>query len=145
MAVHTIGSGPSPETRRVRFKEVLVLEFPPFSIGAALEAARYRLRPAAEIDQAIRSVGHGEIELVVISDLVGDRALHALMEELRAHPAPPPAILVPSLQGVKRWEAWKSLSGTSIVRSPFKMNDVVEAVRAQIGDPWVDLGAGPGH
>ena len=142
MTTSRLGSGPSPETRRVRFKEILVIDHWPFAIGEALEEARYRLLPRVDLNRALHSVGRRGLDLVVVSDLVGDRALEALLEELRALDVPPPTVLVASLQGLKRWEAWRALSNTSIVCSPFRMEDVLEAVRAQIGDPWEDLAGG---
>jgi DNA-binding response OmpR family regulator len=145
MAIHGNYPQDGPATRHVRFKQVLLVDRDEelgSSIRQAISASPYLSRIATDIGNAVCSISRDEVDLVVVSSLVGDRSLHVLLRELEALPTPPPVLLLAYLHGESRWTAWRSLPLVSIVRTPFAPEDVLDAVRALIGKPWEERDAG---
>jgi DNA-binding response OmpR family regulator len=136
--------GNPPPTRHARFKTILLVspdEAWSSPIQDALSTGGYRMHPTSGVHETLRAIRDRRNDLVVISDLVGDRRLEELLEELKALRLPPPILLVACLHGEKRWEAWRALPSRSLVRAPFEILDIVEATKALIGSPWEDLSA----
>lgn len=136
----------NPSTRHARLKRLLVVDQDEEwaePLRDALAEAGYRLSLAAGAHEAIRQLLDHTPDLVVVSTLVGDRALDTLLSEFQSCATPPPVLLVAGLRGERRWEAWRTLPCVSIIRQPFRMGDVVEAARALVGDPWEPYGGAP--
>jgi DNA-binding response OmpR family regulator len=136
--------GNAPQTRHTRFKTILLVcpdEAWGSPIQNALSMGGYRVHSTSDVHDSLRAIRDGRNDLGVLSDLVGDRALEAILEEVKALRLPPPMLLVASLHGEKRWEAWRAVPRRSLVKAPFQVSDIVEATRALIGSPWEDLSA----
>lgn len=130
-----------PSTRHARFKRILVVDQDEEwgePLRDALDAVGYRLSLAAGAHEAIRQIQDRPPDLLVVSALVGDRALDTLLSELQSQATPPPVLLVAGLRGERRWEGWRTLPVVSLVRPPFTLDDVVEAARSLVGEPWID-------
>jgi DNA-binding response OmpR family regulator len=147
MAIHGEYPHERPETRHVRFKKILVVDRDGdwgLPVRETLAASPYLTRHVADIGEGACSIGRSEPDLVVISSLVGDHSLQMLLRELESLATPPPVLLLAYLHGESRWSPWRSLPCISILRTPFTMHDVLEGVRALIGEPWEDSkGEGP--
>jgi len=102
-------------------------------IRDALAAVGYRLQLAAGPLDAIRQLHEKEVDLLVVSTLVGEAALKSLRTDLEALENASRVLVVGTLADEAEWKAWQSPPRRLLLREPFDMDDVIEAVGALIG------------
>jgi hypothetical protein len=86
---------------------------------------------------AIRQLHEKELDLLVVSTLVGEDALLSLRRDLEALEASPRILVVGDLAGEAEWKAWQSPPRRLLLREPFDMDDVIQAVRTLVGPSGV--------
>jgi DNA-binding response OmpR family regulator len=142
MDTHGHSLGERPSTRHVRYKKVLLVDHHEGwgePILDVLTDRGYKVVVASGAGAAANAMDRGPVDLVVVCAMVGEEMMTKLLEYLQGEACPPPVLLVAALHGDHRWEAWRQLPCTAVLRPPYTMADVVEAVKALVGSPWQDL------
>jgi len=139
-----------PDTRQVRFKEVLVIdqdEAWALVMRDAVARGGFRVALATSLDVAVREIRKEEPDLLLISCLLDAQAGETLLREIDALSPPPPVVLVGLQEGDPRWATWIPRSFVTVIRQPFKSHDVLGAVQALLDTAWEEItdesGAGP--
>ena len=135
-------SGPEEDTRKVRFKEILVVdqdEAWALVMRDAVAGGGFCVTLASTTSEAIRKIREKRPDLVLLSCLMDSEESQALLGELGSLEAPPPVVLVGLATDDARWDAWKGRSFVSLVRQPFKSRQLLDIALALLGTTWEEL------
>jgi DNA-binding NtrC family response regulator len=135
-------SGPEDDTRKVRFKEILVVdqdEAWALVMRDAVAGGGFCVTLASATSEAIRKIREKRPDLVLLSCLMDPEESPALLVELDTLGAPPPVVLVGLATGDARWDSWKGRSYVSVVRQPFKSRQLLDIALALLGTTWEEL------
>ncbi|HEV3029944.1 MAG TPA: response regulator, partial [Planctomycetota bacterium] len=131
-----------PDTRQVRFKEVLVIdedEAWALVMRDAVARGGFRVALATSLDVAIRAIRKEEPDLLLISCLLDAPAGETLLREIDALTPAPPVVLVGLQEGDHRWATWIPRPFVTVIRQPFKSQDVLGAVQALLDTAWEEI------
>jgi DNA-binding NtrC family response regulator len=131
-----------PETRPVRFKKVLVIdqdEAWALVMRDAVARGGFCVALSTSIDETVRTIRGQTPDLLLISCLLDVEAGENLLREIDNLKEAPPVVLVGLKDGDDRWEPWRPRPYVTIVRQPFKLHDVLEAVRTLLDTAWVEI------
>jgi DNA-binding NtrC family response regulator len=131
----------SPETRPVRFKQILIVDKDEawcLVMRDAVARGGYCAIVPGTLEEAARILRSGSPDLVLVSCLLDGKGAEFLGAEMDSLKAPPPVILVGYRDSDVQWEPWKSNPRVSILRQPFKTQDVLQIVRTLLASTWDD-------
>jgi len=129
----------SPDTRPVRFKQILIVdqdEAWALVMRDAVARGGYCVVLPASLEEAIRILRDQAPDLVLISCLLDGKAAETLLGEIDPLKVVPPVVLVGLRDADAHWVPWKSRHFVSIVRQPFKTQDVLDVVKTLLVSPW---------
>ena len=135
-------SGPADDTRKVRFKEILVVdqdEAWALVMRDAVAGGGFCVSLASTTGEAIRKIREKRPDLVLLSCLMDPEESQALLGVVDTLEAPPPVVLVGLASGDARWDGWKGRSYVSVVRQPFKSRQLLDIALALLGTTWEEL------
>jgi|SRR5579862_2174086 len=145
-----MGFSKDPETRFVRFKQILVVdqdEAWALVMRDAVARGGFCVVLSTSIEDAVRTLREQAPDLLLVSCLLDGQASEMLLREIDGLKNAPPVVLVGFKDGDPRWETWKPRSFVTVVRQPFKSEDVLEVVRVLLESSWEDpagdMGRGP--
>jgi len=131
-----------PETRLVRFKQILVVDQDETwarVLRDAVARGGYCVVLATSDLEAVRRIREQAPDLLLISCLLGDQTSETLLRELEGLKSAPPVVLVGLQDGDPRWELWKPRSFVTVIRQPFQSRHVLEVVRTLLDSSWEEL------
>ena len=134
--------GPEDDTRKVRFKEILVVdqdEAWALTMRDAVAGGGFCVALATTVAEALRKMREKRPDLVLLSCLMDPNDSQALLHELDSFETPPPVVLVGLSYGDARWDAWRGRSYVSLVRQPFKSRQLLDIALALLGTTWEEL------
>ena len=108
------------------------------AIKLALEEIGYYLNLVTDPAEGCRRSQERAYDLVIASASLGQSALNGILETL-ARRVSPPCVIV--LAGAEELRMRKDLEGVpclTVLRRPCAVEDVVDATRALVGEPWTD-------
>ena len=132
----------SPETRPVRFKQVVIVDLDEaWALVMRDTVARggFCVVLPASIDEAVRLIREQVPDLLLVSSLLTDEIRDLLLPEIELLKSPPPVVLVGLRDTETRWDAWKSRPFVSVIKQPFRTEDVLKAVKTLLDTPWAEL------
>jgi len=139
---HPEHSGPEEDTRKVRFKEILVVdqdEAWALVMRDAVAGGGFCVSIAGTVEEALRKIRERRPDLVLLSCLMDPQESQALLGELDRSGKPPPVVLVGLSYGDARWDSWRGRSFVSLVRQPFRSRQLLDIALALLGTTWEEL------
>jgi DNA-binding response OmpR family regulator len=130
-----------PSTRHVRVKKILVVDRDEYwgpAMRLALEECGYYLNLVREPAEGRRRAFERVYDLVIVSASMGEAAVRAILAELGRRGVPPPVVVVAGAGELRNRAVLETVPCVSLVRRPCPVEDVVDAARALVGDPWED-------
>jgi CheY-like chemotaxis protein len=140
--IHPEHSGPEEDTRKVRFKEILVVdqdEAWALVMRDAVAGGGFTVALASTVGEALRKMREKRPDLVLLSCLMDPQDSQAILGQLDAFETPPPVVLVGLSYGDERWDAWRGRSYVSLVRQPFRSRQLLDVALALLGTTWEEL------
>lgn len=141
MAAEMFDPNSRPQTRCVRLRKVLVIDRDAFwgpAIQAALEETGYYLNLVADAREGCRRAMERAYDLVIVSVSMGQGAVLGILESMSRRINPPCVIVLAGADDLRMEKDQLGVSCLSILRSPFAVEEVVDAARALVGVPWSD-------
>jgi DNA-binding response OmpR family regulator len=135
-------SGPDEDTRKVRFKEILVVdqdEAWALVMRDAVAGGGFCVTLARTVGEALRKIREKRPDLVLLSCLMDPQDSNGLLGELDAFASPPPVVLVGLSFGDARWDIWRGRSYVSLIRQPFRSKQLLDTALALLGTTWEEL------
>jgi DNA-binding NtrC family response regulator len=135
-------AGPEDDTRKVRFKEILVVdqdEAWALVMRDAVAGGGFCVALATTTGEAQRKMREKRPDLVLLSCLMDPDASQALLAELDWFETPPPVVLVGLAYGDARWDSWRGRAYVSLVRQPFRSRQLLDIALALLGTTWEEL------
>ena len=132
-----------PETRPVRFKQILVIdqdEAWALVMRDAVARGGFCVVLATSMEEALRTLRGQPPDLTLVSCLLDAQASETLLHEIDRLKLAAPVVLVGFQEGDPRWVTWKSHSFVTVIRQPFTSQEVLEAVRTLLDTSWEDRG-----
>jgi DNA-binding response OmpR family regulator len=133
--------GAKPPTRTGILRKILVIDRDEYwgpAVSLALEEIGYYLNWVKEPGEGRRRAFERVYDLVILSDSLGEPAVHSILEALSGHLRRPSVIVMTGAEATKGREPSCGGARCSILRRPCKVEDVVDAVRSLVGVPWSD-------
>jgi len=130
-----------PSTRHVRVKKILIVDRDEYwgpAMRLALQECGYYLNLVRDSVEGRRRAFERLYDLVVLSASMGEVTVRTILGELGRHGTPPPVIVVAGAEEIKDRAALQAVPCVSMVRRPCPVEEVVDAARALIGEPWED-------
>lgn len=130
-----------PETRLVRFKQILVVdqdEAWALVMRDAVARGGFCVVLATTIEEAVRLLREQPPDLTLVSCLLDLQAAQALLFEIETQKRAAPVVLVGYKDGDSRWEPWRSRPFVTVIPQPFKSQDVLNSVRTLLDSSWED-------
>jgi DNA-binding response OmpR family regulator len=134
--------GPEDDTRKVRFKEILVVdrdEAWALAMRDAVAGGGFCVALATTVEEALRKMRDKRPDLLLLSCLMDPDDSKALLDELDSFETPPPVVLVGLSYGDARWDTWRGRGYVSLVRQPFRSRQLLDIALALLGTTWEEL------
>jgi DNA-binding response OmpR family regulator len=134
--------GPEEDTRKVRFKEILIVdqdEAWALVMRDAVAGGGFCVALATTVAEALRKMREKRPDLVLLSCLMDPEDSQALLGQLDSFETPPPVVLVGLSYGDARWDIWRGRSYVSLVRQPFRSRQLLDIALALLGTTWEEL------
>jgi DNA-binding NtrC family response regulator len=144
---HPEYSGPEDDTRKVRFKEILVVdqdEAWALVMRDAVAGGGFCVALATTVEEAQRKLGQKRPDLMLLSCLMDPDASTVLLSELDSFDTPPPVVLVGLTYGDARWDSWRGRAFVSLIRQPFQSRQLLDIALALLGTTWEELSGDAG-
>jgi len=135
-------AGPEDDTRKVRFKEILIVDQDEtwgLVMRDAVAGGGFCVTLATTVEEGRRKIREKPPDLVLLSCLLDPDASRPLLEELDSLKTPPPLVLVGLRQGDERWNDWRGRGFVSVVKQPFKSRQVLDVALALLGTTWEEF------
>ena len=135
-------SGPEEDTRKVRFKEILIVdqdEAWALVMRDAVAGGGFCVSLATTVAEALRKMREKRPDLVLLSCLMDPEDSQTLLGQLDSFETPPPVVLVGLSYGDARWDMWRVRSYVSLVRQPFRSRQLLDIALALLGTTWEEL------
>jgi DNA-binding response OmpR family regulator len=130
-----------PPTRHVRLKKVLVVDRDEYwgpAMRLALEEDGFYLNLVADPAEGRRRARERVYDLVVLSASIGASWVTAVLDTLARFASPPPVIVVAGAGEPARRQGRDRAAGLTFLRRPCPVEEVVDAARRLVGQPWTE-------